>query len=88
MRNNNKEPRRRYKLFMIVFITHVLGGALEASLPSNTLFLIIAKISHRALKLGTEELRCILCERIFMYDRQVKRTWSSKCKKERRTISG
>ena len=23
-----------------------------------------------------------------MYDRQVKRTWSSKCKKERRTISG
>ncbi len=37
MRNNNKEPRRRYKLFIIVFITHVLGGALEASLPSNTL---------------------------------------------------
>ena len=51
MRNNNKEPHVRYKSFMLFFITHVLEGALKAFLPSNTLFLMTAKISRRALKL-------------------------------------
>ena len=37
---------------MLFFMTHVLKGALEASLPSETLFLMTAKISRRALKLG------------------------------------
>lgn len=55
MRDDNEEPHRRYKSFMIFFMTHVLGGALEASLPSDTLFLMTAKISRRALKLGAED---------------------------------
>lgn len=55
IRDDNEEPHRRYKSFMIFFMTHVLGGALEASLPSDTLFLMTAKISRRALKLGAED---------------------------------
>lgn len=55
MRDDNEEPHQRYKSFMIFFMTHVLGGALEASLPSDTLFLMTAKISRRALKLGAED---------------------------------
>ena len=54
MQDDSKEPHRRYKSFMIFFMTHILGGALEASLPSDTLFLMTAKISRRALKLGAE----------------------------------
>lgn len=55
MRDDNEEPHQRYKSFMIFFMTHVLGGALEASLPSDTLFLMTTKISRRALKLGAED---------------------------------
>jgi len=55
MRDDDEEPHRRYKSFMIFFMTHVLGGALEASLPSDTLFLMTAKISRRALKFGAED---------------------------------
>ena len=51
MRNNDEEPHMRYKSFMLFFMTHVLQGALEASMPSDTLFLMTAKISRRALKL-------------------------------------
>lgn len=52
MRNDDEELHVRYKSFMLFFMTHVLEGALEASLPSDTLFLMTAKISRRALKLG------------------------------------
>lgn len=55
IRDDNEEPHRRYKSFMIFFMTHVLGGALEASLLSHTLFLMTAKISRHALKLGAED---------------------------------
>ena len=51
MRNNNKEPHMRYKLFILFFIIYILIGALKAFLPNNTLFFIIIKISRRALKL-------------------------------------
>ena len=51
MRNDDEEPHVQYKLFMLFFMTHVLQGALEASMPSDTLFLMTAKISRRALKL-------------------------------------
>ena len=51
MRNDVEEPHVRYKSFMLFFMAHVLEGALEASLPSDTLFVMTAKISRRALKL-------------------------------------
>lgn len=51
-RNDDDEPHQRYKSFMLFFMTHVLERALEASLPSDSLFLMTAKISRRALKLG------------------------------------
>lgn len=41
----------RYKSFMLFFMARVLEGALEASLPSDLLFVMTAKISRRALKL-------------------------------------
>ena len=52
MRNEFEEPHLRYKSFMLFFMTHILDGALEASLPSDTLFMMTAKISRRALKFG------------------------------------
>lgn len=51
MRNDVEEPHVRYKSFMLFSMAHVLEGALDASLPSGTLFLMTAKISRRALKL-------------------------------------
>ncbi len=51
MRKDDEEPHMRYKSFMLFFLTHVLEGALEASLPSDVLFVMTAKISRRALKL-------------------------------------
>ncbi|KAL9026751.1 MAG: hypothetical protein Q9196_004632, partial [Gyalolechia fulgens] len=63
MRNDDKEPHVRYKSFMLFFMSHVLQDALEASLPRDTLFLMTAKISCRALKLGavdgTAWLQCV-----------------------------
>ena len=53
MRTSEQEPHLRYKSFMLFFMTHVLERASRASLPSDTLFLMTAKISRRALKLGT-----------------------------------
>ena len=53
MHNDVEEPHVRYKSFMLFFMARVLKGALEASLPSDTLFLMTAKISRRALKLGS-----------------------------------
>jgi len=55
MRDDKEEPHWLYKSFMIFFMTHVLGGALEASLPSDTLCIMTAKISRRVLKLGAED---------------------------------
>jgi len=52
MRKDDEEPHVRYKSFMLFFLTHVLEGALKASLPSDVLFAMTAKISRRALKLG------------------------------------
>jgi len=52
IRNEVEEPHVRYKSFMLFFMAHVLQGALGASLPSDALFLMTAKISRRALKLG------------------------------------
>lgn len=52
MRNEVEEPHVRYKSFMLFFMAHVLEHALEASLPSDTLFMMTAKISRRPLKLG------------------------------------
>ena len=51
MRNDVKELYVRYKSFILFLMARVLKGALEASLPSKTLFLITAKISRRTLKL-------------------------------------
>ena len=43
----------RYKSFMIFFMTRILENALQASLSSDLLFAMVAKISRRATKLGT-----------------------------------
>ena len=51
-RSDEQEPHVRYKSFMLFFMAHVLERALEASLPSDTLFLMTAKISRRALKIS------------------------------------
>ena len=40
MRNEVEEPHVRYKPFMLFFTAHVLEHALEASLPSDTLFMV------------------------------------------------
>ena len=56
MRNDEKEEQHvRYKSFMLFFMAHVLQGALNASLPSDLLFIMTAKISRRGLKLGAVE---------------------------------
>jgi len=52
MRIEVEKPHVRYKSFMLFFMSHVLKRALEASLPSDTLFMMTAKISRRALKIG------------------------------------
>lgn len=52
MQNQVEEPHVRYKSFMLFFMAQVLRGALEACLPSDTIFLMTAKITRRALKLG------------------------------------
>jgi hypothetical protein len=51
MRKDDEELHVRYKSFMLFFLTHVLKGALKASLSSDVLFVMTAKISRRALKL-------------------------------------
>lgn len=45
------QSHERYKSFMLFFMAHVLDDALKASLPSDMLFFMTAKISRRALKL-------------------------------------
>ena len=52
MRKQVEDPHMRYKSFMLFFMAQVLERALKACLPSNTIFLMTAKIIHRALKLG------------------------------------
>jgi hypothetical protein len=52
MCNEVEEPHVRYKSFMLFFMAHVSERALKASLPSDTLFMMTAKISRRALKIG------------------------------------
>lgn len=46
-----EQSHERYKSFMLFFMANVLDNALKASLPSDMLFLMKAKISRRALKL-------------------------------------
>ena len=55
MNDGVEEPHMRYKSFMLFFMAHVLEQALKSSLPSGTLFMMIAKISRRALKLGAAD---------------------------------
>ncbi|KAL2005979.1 hypothetical protein VTN00DRAFT_9633 [Thermoascus crustaceus] len=55
--DSNKEVKRQkgyklYKWFMIFFMSRILQDALKAALPSDTLFIMSAKISRRTLKLG------------------------------------
>ena len=50
---HDEKSHLAYKSFMLFFMTSVLEDALEASLPSDKLFMMTAKISRRALKLGT-----------------------------------
>jgi len=52
LRSDDEDAHVRYKSFMLVFMTHLLKGAFGASLPSDVLFVMTAKISRRALKLG------------------------------------
>jgi len=52
MHNEVEEPHVRYKSFILFFMAHVLERALKASLESDTVFMMTAKISRRALKLG------------------------------------
>jgi hypothetical protein len=52
LRTEADDRHKRYKSFMIFFMTHVLQQSLQASLPSDILFVMIAKISRRILKLG------------------------------------
>ena len=51
MQNQVEEPHVRYKSFMLFFMAQVLEGALKASMPSDTIFLMVAKIIRRTLKL-------------------------------------
>ena len=51
VQKHGEEPHRRYKSFMLFFMSHVLRAAMEAYLSSDTLFQMTAKISRRALKL-------------------------------------
>ena len=51
MQNQVEEPHVRYKSFMLFFMAQILKGALKASMSSDTIFLMIAKIIRRALKL-------------------------------------
>lgn len=46
-----EQSHERYKFFMLFFMANVLDYALKASLPSDMLFFMKAKICHRALKL-------------------------------------
>lgn len=48
---NEKNPHRRYKSLILVFLAYVLESAQKAILPSDTLFIMTAKISRRMLKL-------------------------------------
>lgn len=50
-----------YKSFMIFFMSRILQDALQASLPSDTLFIMSAKISRRTLKLGFTDTPAWLC---------------------------
>ena len=49
---NDKISCLNYKFFMVFFMANVLESALEASLPTEKLFIMTAKISRRVLKLG------------------------------------
>lgn len=52
---NDKTPHRRYKSLMVFFLAHVLEVAHKASLPSDMLFMMTAKITRRMLKLETTD---------------------------------
>jgi len=46
------EDHRPYKSFMVFFMARILKRALQAAMPSDTLFVMATKISRRALKLS------------------------------------
>jgi hypothetical protein len=52
LRTKADDRHKRYKSFMIFFMTYILQQSLQASLPSDILFVMAAKISRRILKLG------------------------------------
>lgn len=47
-----EDDHRWYKAFMVFFMAHILRRSLQASLPSDILFVMVAKISRRTLKLA------------------------------------
>ncbi|KAL3419433.1 hypothetical protein PVAG01_09655 [Phlyctema vagabunda] len=51
----DQDTHRDYKSFMIFFMAHILERALRESAPSETLFVMTAKISKRMLKLALED---------------------------------
>jgi hypothetical protein len=52
---NKVNSHSRYKSFMIFFMARVLERAVQTSQPSDMLFIMTAKISHRVLKLNAQE---------------------------------
>ncbi|OBT60021.1 hypothetical protein VE03_10579, partial [Pseudogymnoascus sp. 23342-1-I1] len=48
-------PDKWYKSFMVYFMAYILKQALAASLPSDILFIMAAKISRRVLKLAVND---------------------------------
>lgn len=52
LRTEADDRHKWYKSFMIFFMTHILQQSLQVSIPSDILFVMVAKISRRILKLG------------------------------------
>ena len=70
----------RYKSFMMFFMACILSDALKASLPSDVLFTMMAKISRRALKLGKvdQEVGLVYTEKIVkMVQQELTRRWNA-----------
>lgn len=51
--NQQETPCRSYKCFMLFFLAKILQVGIDLSLPSELLYLMRAKISRRALKMGS-----------------------------------
>jgi hypothetical protein len=55
LRTDSDDRHKWYKSFMIFFMTHILQRSLQASLPSEILFVMAAKVIRRVLKLGIKD---------------------------------